>query len=148
MISFSSFQEGVRHSVWKESFEKFLPLVINRSHAKRMKPELEKAIERIFKENSQNAFEVNLLTVISKLMNWMVVSLMTENGEISRHLSEKALLGSFQGYFNVIKKGIAGYIICCFGVQKCIQKYENMQTKLFPILKKMKNFAQKAKFQI
>jgi hypothetical protein len=93
LISIDAFSEGIRLSVWKESFEKFLPLVINPGHAKRAKPLLEAWIKNIYKEHNPQSFELSLLSVITKLMNWMVVSLMTANGEIERHLSEKALLG-------------------------------------------------------
>ena len=90
----------MRHGVWKETFEHFLPLGINEHHGNRAQPHLEECIGRIASRGRQgrSAFTPeHALKVLSAAMNSMVVSIMSSSGSASGatglHASEAALKG-------------------------------------------------------
>jgi hypothetical protein len=81
------FKLGVRKTAWQESFTHYVPLYLNREHGKKAMAVLEASICAI-----TNAPKFNpelCLDLYCKLMNTMVVSVMSENV----HASIKALQG-------------------------------------------------------
>lgn len=105
VLSASAFAEfNIRRGVWGGSFDFFLPLVLDGSHARRAMPILECAIACLASKQRQTLrAEVDCATVhfepwmalavLPQLMNSFVVSLMNAKGGVTRHSSEKALLG-------------------------------------------------------
>eukprot|EP01080_Neovahlkampfia_damariscottae_P003166 gene3166-5482_t len=79
LISKTAFDEdGIRKGVWRESFEYFLPLYINKEHGKKSMIECEQRIQKIFGKSS---FQPNdALNLIAMLMNTQVVNVM--NGSV------------------------------------------------------------------
>eukprot|EP01125_Pyxidicula_operculata_P022010 TRINITY_DN8834_c0_g1_i1.p1 TRINITY_DN8834_c0_g1~~TRINITY_DN8834_c0_g1_i1.p1 ORF type:complete len:1235 (-),score=323.08 TRINITY_DN8834_c0_g1_i1:121-3825(-) len=79
LLSLTSFiQEKVRKASYKEPFSHWLPLYINQQHGKRALPVIKDCLTTICKEIHGPVFKPEMvLTVIPKLMNSMVVSLMS-----------------------------------------------------------------------
>ena len=93
-------QDHVRLSVWKHSFDHFLPLAINQQHFHRAIPRLRKAICAIFPTDNS---PMRLLDLFCAAMNTMVVQLFhthnwdnSSGGSPELHASELAI----DGYVN------------------------------------------------
>jgi ubiquitin-protein ligase len=93
---------GVRVGVWREKFDAWLPLVLDRHHAARALPLLETHLTRLASPSLVHPDRFNpliVLEVIPKIMNQMVVQLMMSADSFKScaapvlHASEKALLG-------------------------------------------------------
>ena len=81
---------GVKQSVWKESFQHWLPLAFDRQHQQAVGTQLELSIAKIA---GSDRFQPSMaLEVLPKLMNSAVVRLVSDNKEIQQHASEAALL--------------------------------------------------------
>jgi ubiquitin-protein ligase len=95
LTAFSKF--GIRRGVWGDTFEYFLPLVLDGSHVQRALPIMEQSLARLATGCSVHAaaaFEPWMaLAVLPQLMNSFAVSLMNAKAGVTRHASEKALLG-------------------------------------------------------
>jgi len=94
LTAFSKF--NLRRGVWGEDFEFFLPMVLDGAHAQRSLPLLEQSLVALALGPSKGArpFEPWMaLAVLPQLMNSFVVSLMNAKDGVTRHASEKALLG-------------------------------------------------------
>jgi ubiquitin-protein ligase len=95
LTAFSKF--SVRRGVWGEDFAYFLPLVLDGEHASRALPVLETSLARLALGKSvetSSPFEPwMVLAVLPQLMNSFAVSLMNAKEGVTRHTSEKALLG-------------------------------------------------------
>uniref|UniRef100_A0A6B2KY89 UBC core domain-containing protein n=1 Tax=Arcella intermedia TaxID=1963864 RepID=A0A6B2KY89_9EUKA len=91
LISYEAYKQlGVRKSVWKEPFSGWLPVYINRKHALRAVPLAKESLSQI--HNSPSFNPQYALTIFPKLMNTMVVMMMSGN----LHASMKALEGYCQ----------------------------------------------------
>ena len=89
LLSFSAFQEGVRHDVLNRAFTHWIPLFINEEHGRRAYPIIEKAISHI-RTNSPNNFKPQfVIQVLPKLMCGMIVNMMSDQ----IHTSVRALSG-------------------------------------------------------
>jgi len=94
LTAFSKF--NLRRGVWGEDFEYFLPLVLDGSHAQRSLPILEESLVSLAlgPKAAARRFEPWMaLAVLPQLMNSFAVSLMNAREGVTRHASEKALLG-------------------------------------------------------
>jgi len=96
LTAFSKF--NLRRGVWGEDFEYFLPLALDGSHARRSLPILEESLVSLALGPKALAprpsFEPWMaLAVLPQLMNSFAVSLMNAKEGVTRHSSEKALLG-------------------------------------------------------
>mmetsp|Transcript_77165 Transcript_77165/g.200769 ORF Transcript_77165/g.200769 Transcript_77165/m.200769 type:complete len:901 (+) Transcript_77165:77-2779(+) len=97
LTAFSQF--NLRRGVWGEDFEYFLPLMLDGSHMQRALPILEQSLAclaagGIKQNNTASCFEPWMaLAVLPQLMNSFAVSLMNSQEGVTRHASEKALLG-------------------------------------------------------
>lgn len=94
LTAFSKF--NLRRGVWGEDFEYFLPLVLDGGHARRSLPILEESLVSLALGPRATArpFEPWMaLAVLPQLMNSFAVSLMNAKDGVTRHSSEKALLG-------------------------------------------------------
>jgi ubiquitin-protein ligase len=112
VLSLEAFaEEGVRYSVFDKShFGHLLPLILNRGHAAKARPLMEKTIFAIMHflpsppysniqrgpRSSERLYPHMILQLLMTLMNSMVVQLMKEgdsHGHVRCHASEKALEG-------------------------------------------------------
>jgi len=94
LTAFSKF--NLRRGVWGEDFEYFLPLVLDSRHAQRSLPILEESLVSLAlgPRAAARHFEPWMaLAVLPQLMNSFAVSLMNAKDGVTRHASEKALLG-------------------------------------------------------
>lgn len=95
--AFSKF--SLRRGAWGEDFQYFLPLVLDGSHMQRALPTLEQSLVSLATHDKRIAGEIPefqpwmALAVLPQLMNSFAVSLMNSKQEVTRHASEKALLG-------------------------------------------------------
>jgi len=81
-------QLDVRTSVWKEKFEYWIPLVMNKNHEQRMKTLFKKSIANISSLGRSGEFHPEMaLDILPKLMSTMVVNVMQEK----LHASIKSL---------------------------------------------------------
>lgn len=123
ILSISAFKEDkVRKSVWRDTFEYWMPLYIHPTHGEIALPFIEETVKIIFKKNFKPELAVLLL---SKLMNSQIVE--TMKGKI--HASIKALDGYF--YFHRLLIAI-------------VQKYPE---ELEKINQKVKNFISNEKYR-
>lgn len=83
------YEDNVRKTVWGEPFTHWLPIWINKEHGSRAFPYMEEAIRDLTFTNSLTFSPIMALQVIPRLMNNMVVSVMSGN----IHASLKALEG-------------------------------------------------------
>ncbi|ELR16842.1 Ubiquitinconjugating enzyme subfamily protein [Acanthamoeba castellanii str. Neff] len=92
LLSYESYKvESVRRGVWKEHFTHWLPVYIGRQHGKKALPLCEQLISVIM-TGDPNLFQpIMAVEVFTKLMNTMIVSLMSG----ATHASEKAMEGYF-----------------------------------------------------
>jgi ubiquitin-protein ligase len=105
LLSLQAFEEdGVRTGVWgghEESFDHFLPLVLNSKHAAKADPIIEKTVFSIMRtchipqtNNHHDKFHPHMIfQLLAALMNTMVVDLMNSSEKGRLHASEKALEG-------------------------------------------------------
>ena len=99
MLSHEAFDGGVRSSAWKETFQHYLPLMLDTQHQCAVGKRLERAIVNIAVRGSRGgscyeAFQPSMcLDVLPKLMNSAVVRLMKADtgGRMQQHASDAAL---------------------------------------------------------
>jgi len=73
------YEDGLRKSVWKVPFTNWIPLYINENHAERAFPFLKKSLAELCLKK-ENQFNPEMaLEIFPRLMNTMVVSLMSGN---------------------------------------------------------------------
>eukprot|EP00930_Biecheleria_cincta_P045339 TRINITY_DN31259_c0_g1_i1.p1 TRINITY_DN31259_c0_g1~~TRINITY_DN31259_c0_g1_i1.p1 ORF type:complete len:916 (-),score=177.15 TRINITY_DN31259_c0_g1_i1:198-2945(-) len=95
--AFSKF--SLRRGAWGEDFQYFLPLVLDGSHMQRALPTLEQSLVSLAMHDKSSVARMPTfqpwmaLAVLPQLMNSFAVSLMNSKQEVTRHASEKALLG-------------------------------------------------------
>jgi len=78
LLSYGAYvEDGIRKSVWKQKFTHFLPLYINSEHATRALPVMQKFFAELCISTEFKPYMV--LEIIPKLMNTMVVSLISGN---------------------------------------------------------------------
>ena len=97
LLSHQAFADcNVRRGVWAERFDAWLPLVLDDKHARSALPLLETRLSLLASPSMRPAGggfnPLSALEVLPRVMNVMVVSLMTA-AATSLHASEKALLG-------------------------------------------------------
>ncbi len=80
LLSFEAFHEdGIRRSVWKVPFTNWMPLFINKDHGERALPLLKKSLA-VLCQKPEHRFKPEMaLEVLPKLMNTMVVNMMSGN---------------------------------------------------------------------
>merc|ERR1712151_1443826 len=87
---------NLRRGVWGDNFDFFLPLILDGNHGKRALSVLERSLAALVagpKCVIQDFEPWMALVVLPQLMNSFAVSLMNAKDGVSRHTSEKALLG-------------------------------------------------------
>lgn len=104
LMSYRVFCQGHKLSVWKHSFNNFIPLVFNNYYQKKYNYDvvLAECIGRIV--NKQYVTSQDCFNVITKILNQLVVSFMLDqsNQIITQHLSEKILVGYYSFYHILI----------------------------------------------
>jgi hypothetical protein len=89
-LSYDSFKEGVRKSVWREEFTHFLPIYINQEHGKKAFTLFKEMICQIYKKESFDPLDgMNLMLM---LMNTQIVNVMNKK----MHNSSNSLVGYAQ----------------------------------------------------
>lgn len=83
IISQDAFDSGVRHGVWGTKFQFFLPLVLNTAHADRAFDRMKSSFADICR--AQEFQQQQVITVLSTLMNSMVVELMMDDSKPTEH---------------------------------------------------------------
>jgi len=109
LLSLSAFERGVRLSAWKERFQHYLPVMLDRQHQEMVGQRLERAIVNIHRcghrpGRCQDLFTPSMcLDVLPKLMNSAVVRLMkAENGgKMQQHTSDAAL-SAYCAYHHIL----------------------------------------------
>ena len=99
--------QGLRHSVWRESIDLWLPVMLNTHHSKRAIPLLKSIVfgaatnMQLTSSTSMTRYVDSVLKILPKLMNTMVVELMQSSngcgGQVKRHISNRAV----EGYLSV-----------------------------------------------
>lgn len=107
LMSYSAWNQGVRHSVWRESVNMWLPVMLNRHHSSRAIPLLKSMVFSagtnmpLTASTTMKRYVDNVLKILTKLMNTMVVELMqssnTCKGQVKRYISDRAV----EGYLSV-----------------------------------------------
>ena len=83
----------MRNSIWNQRFQHFIPLILNKGHARFSEKIFIESLKEIYPQYKLPVADL-VLEVIPKMMNSMIVSLMKEN--LTMQLSEKSLLGYCQ----------------------------------------------------